>query len=64
MIRRFATWRAGQLRLAAVDRYLEAQLAAMDSDPVRHDELVLQAEGLERRATWWARLGARFGRSA
>lgn len=29
MIRRFATWRAGQLRLAAADRYLEARLAEL-----------------------------------
>lgn len=59
MIRKFATWRAGHLRLAAVDRYLEAHLAALASDPGRHDQLVLEAESLERRATWWARIANR-----
>lgn len=62
MLRRFARWRADQVRLAAVDRYMEAQCALLaDSDPVRHDQLVIEAEGLERRATWWSQIARRFG---
>jgi len=64
VIARFSRWRAGQFRLAAVDRYMSAQCALFDSDPVRHDELILEAEGLERRATWWCGVARRFGRSA
>ena len=57
MIRRFAHWRAHEARLSAADLYLEAQFALLiESDPVGHDRLALEAEELRHRAIWWDRV--------